>query len=181
MFTQINDLRRWEGWSPWKAMDPAMVLTYGARTVGKGGTYSWSGRKAGAGSGTIAQSRLPSQVVVALDFGDSGTGTAQFDLADDGAGGSTVVWTFFGRHEGPLGGWLALITEPMFGPQFERGLAALKAQAEAESQRAGTLGTVAEHVLRAAGQDIADAMRGAGEAAKRASEEAAKAIEGAGR
>ena len=42
VFEQVNDFHKWEAWSPWAKIDPAMKTTYGGAPTGVGSTYSWS-------------------------------------------------------------------------------------------------------------------------------------------
>jgi Polyketide cyclase / dehydrase and lipid transport len=41
IFALINDFHRWDSWSPWEKMDPAMKRTYSGAAAGKGTVYAW--------------------------------------------------------------------------------------------------------------------------------------------
>ena len=57
VFSQINDLHRWEAWSPWAKLDPAMKMTYSGPATGPGASYHWVGNKSvGEGEMTISDS-----------------------------------------------------------------------------------------------------------------------------
>ena len=130
VFSQVNDLRKWEGWSPWKAADPTMKITYSDQPVGQGGSYSWKGDGAGEGTLTILGSVAPSRIETKIDFGEMGGSTGSWDFThEDGV--TSVVWGFSGENSGLLGGWLTLMMDGMVGPQFEEGLRRLKKVAEA--------------------------------------------------
>jgi hypothetical protein len=175
-FAQVNDLRAWEQWSPWKKLDPAMVVTYGDKTVGEGASYAWDGPKAGAGSLRIVGSQLGQRIETAVDFGPQGTGNGTWTFEREGRG-CKVTWTMRGRNAGPIGGWFSLIIDDMLGPQFLQGLQGVKELAEAEAKRKPAFGSALEQVLEEAGQELGGALEGMG----RAMHEAARATEEAGK
>src|SRR5438552_4706248 len=68
IFALINDFRRWDSWSPWEKMDPAMKRTYSGAASGKGAVYAWQGNsKVGEGRMEIADTS-PSKIAIKLDF-----------------------------------------------------------------------------------------------------------------
>jgi hypothetical protein len=129
VFDQVNDLRKWEAWSPWNAADPTMKITYSEQHVGEGGSYSWKGDAAGEGSLTIVRSLVPSRIETKIDFGDMGSSDGSWDFSHaDGV--TRVTWAFSGENPGILGGWFTLMMDGMVGPQFEEGLRGIKKIAE---------------------------------------------------
>ena len=57
IFPLITDLHRWDSWSPWEKMDPAMKRTYSGAASGKGAVYAWEGNsKVGEGRMEITES-----------------------------------------------------------------------------------------------------------------------------
>lgn len=134
VFPFINDLKAFNRWNPWLRKEPTSKLTYGPVTEGPGAHYAWEGDKTGAGSMTQTGSTAPSRVAFQLDFVKpfEGHNTAEFTLAPDGADGTTVTWTM----KGPMP-YLSKVMDVLFGmdrmigPDFEAGLANLKALAEA--------------------------------------------------
>jgi hypothetical protein len=129
VFDQVNDLRKWDAWSPWNAADPTMKITYSEQPVGEGGSYSWTGDSAGEGTLTIVRSLVPSRIETKIDFGDMGSsdGSWAFSHAD---GVTRVTWGFSGENPGILGGWFTLMMDGRVGPQFEEGLRGIKQIAE---------------------------------------------------
>lgn len=139
VYAQIADFHRWEGWSPWARLDPGMKTDYQGPASGKGAAYHWSGNdKVGEGRMTITGEKPPEQLVIKLEFLKpwSQTSTAAFALAPEGAA-TRVTWTMYGDSD-LLGKAMSLVKDfdKMVGPDFEKGLAALKAVAEAEAARA---------------------------------------------
>ncbi len=83
VFPLINDLRLWEGWSPWAKLDPEQKLTYSGPASGIGASVAWEGNsKVGAGRMTILESRPNELVRIKLEFFKpfKGLSTADFSL-----------------------------------------------------------------------------------------------------
>jgi uncharacterized protein YndB with AHSA1/START domain len=133
IFALINDLHRWDSWSPWEKMDPAMHRTFSGATAGKGAVYAWQGNsKVGEGRMEIADASPPSRVTIKLDFIKpiEGHNTAAFTL--DPKGDSTnVTWSMYGpsAYIAKVIGVFASM-DKMIGKEFETGLANMKAVAE---------------------------------------------------
>ncbi|WP_077042500.1 SRPBCC family protein [Rhodococcus sp. MTM3W5.2] len=130
----IEDFRRWPEWSPWEELDPTMTRTYGGADRGVGATYSWSGnRKAGSGSMVITESVPGQKVVLDLAFLKpfKAENVTTFLLEPSGAR-TTLRWQMTGRKN-----WFFKVfgfvfsMDKMVGKDFEKGLAKLKALAEA--------------------------------------------------
>jgi carbon monoxide dehydrogenase subunit G len=132
IFAVISDLRRSKDWSPWFALDPEMAVTFEGEGAGVGQKMSWSSRNPDVGTGSQQTIGLvqDKQVVAALDFGEMGQARSTVDLASEGPG-TRVEWAL----DVPLGNiierWFGLIMDRMVGPDFEKGLANLKAHVEA--------------------------------------------------
>src|SRR5262245_59877623 len=100
VFEQVNDLHKWEAWSPWAKMDPAAKTTYEGPASGKGAVFKWSGNnKVGEGSMTITESRPPDLVRFRLDFVKPlpGTSTAEFTIIPQGKQ-TEVTWKMYGKN-----------------------------------------------------------------------------------
>ena len=133
IFAHINDLTNWGAWSPWEKKDPAMKKTFSGAPQGKGAACEWDGNnQVGKGRMEILESLPPSKILIQLDFLKpfEAHNRAEFTLtARDGS--TTVTWAMYGPQP-----YLAKVMgiffncEKMVGPQFETGLANLKAVAE---------------------------------------------------
>lgn len=133
VFALVNDFHEWEKWSPWDKLDPNMKRMYGGTPSGAGSTFAWEGNsEAGAGSMEILSSMAPSKVEIRLDF------TKPFEshnvtafMIDSTATGSHVVWSMRGPN--PFISKIMSVfvsVDKMVGPDFEKGLATMKAEAE---------------------------------------------------
>ena len=144
VFDRVNDLRAWSAWSAYEKKDPQMKRTFGDKTAGVGATYAWAGDKnVGEGRMTIERSERPSLIEIKLEFFKpfKGTNKATFAFAP-AAGGTKVTWAMDGRKNFITKGIsLVMDMDKMIGTDFEAGLAALKAQAEADAKTGANTGT----------------------------------------
>lgn len=129
----VNDFHEWTKWSPWEDADPELERTYTGPDSGVGARYAWSGnRKAGQGSMEITASS-PERIGILLSFIKPWKATNQvsFELVPAGAG-TEVTWRMSGQQQG-LGALFGKVVsmDRLVGKDFEKGLARLKAAAEA--------------------------------------------------
>lgn len=131
VYAEVVDFRRWERWSPWARLDPSQKTTVAGEGVGA--VYTWSGNdKVGAGRMTIVEAVPGSRVGIKLEFlrPFESTSETSFLVVPEGAG-SRLSWTMKGTN-----GYVAramsifIDMDKMIGPDFEKGLASLKAEVE---------------------------------------------------
>ena len=138
VFAQVNDLHKWEAWSPWAKMDPNAKMTFEGPAAGKGAGYTWAGNsKVGEGKMTITDSKPSELVVFQLDFLKpmQGTNAAEFTFKPEG-NQTLVTWTMTGTN-GFVGKAFGLIVncDKMVGGEFEKGLAAMKTLVEGDAKK----------------------------------------------
>ena len=130
--TYLTDFKQWAAWSPWEGKDPAMKRTYSGATSGKGAVYGWEGNKnIGTGRMEILDVQ-PQKVTIKLDFFSpfEAHNTAEYVLEPQGDS-TKVTWAMFGPSNYMSKVMTTLMSmEKMVGPDFEAGLAKLKAAAE---------------------------------------------------
>jgi uncharacterized protein YndB with AHSA1/START domain len=142
VFAQVNDFHKWEAWSPWLKLDPAAKSTYAGAPAGTGAEFAWAGNdKIGEGKMAITESRPNDLIRIKLDFIKpmEGTCTTEFNFKSQGDR-TSVTWSMIGRHTFVEKGFcLFMNIDKMVGGDFEKGLAQMKAIAEAaaKNQRAG--------------------------------------------
>lgn len=128
----INDFRTWGSWSPYEKLDPNMKRTLSGATSGTGAVYEWEGNsKAGQGRMEITEAS-PARISIKLDFLKpfETHNRAEFTLEPKGDA-TNVTWTMHG--ETPYFAKVIHVfvsVDRMVGPDFEAGLANLKALAE---------------------------------------------------
>jgi uncharacterized protein YndB with AHSA1/START domain len=133
IFGLISDFHRWQAWSPYEKLDPAMRRRFSGPEQGAGAVYQWEGNsKAGKGRMTILQAPSPTKVAIRLDFEQplETHNVATFTLTPTGRS-TTVTWAIAGPT--PYLGkviHLFLDMDRLVGRDFETGLANLKTIAE---------------------------------------------------
>ena len=138
VFALVNDLHAWDRWSPWAHLDPSMKLTYGGPPAGTGATYHWIGNdKVGEGDLRITESKSPQLVVLRLEFIKpmANVNRTDFTLKPDGTG-TKVDWVLTGPLDF-MGKGMDLFVgmDRMIGPDFEKGLASMRREAEADAKK----------------------------------------------
>jgi len=136
VFQEVNDLHKWEAWSPWVKIDPACKMTYEGPAAGPGTSMAWVGNSSvGAGRMTITDSRPDDLIRIQLDFEKpfKGTNTAEFTFAPKGDQ-TQVTWAMWGEKNfitKAIGMFVGM--DKMIGGQFEQGLMQLDAVVRSSS------------------------------------------------
>jgi hypothetical protein len=136
IFPFINDLHRWQSWSPYEKKDPAMQRSFEGPDAGPGAAYAWNGNKdIGSGRMEISHSSPSSRVEIKLDFFApfKASHTAEFRLEPRGAI-TQITWALHGKSNftGKLMG-LVFNMDKMIGKDFEDGLGTLRTIVEAQA------------------------------------------------
>lgn len=138
VFAQVNDFHKWGAWNPWGKIDPAMKQSYEGAPAGVGAVYSWVGNKeVGEGRMTITESRPNELIRLQLEFFKpfAASNTADFTFKPDGDQ-TLVTWSMSGdKNFMAKAIHLFVSMDRMIGGQFEKGLADMKAIAEATAKR----------------------------------------------
>lgn len=138
VFAQVNELRRWEPWSPWAKLDPKAKSSFEGPAAGVGAAMSWDGdSNVGAGKMTIVESRPNEVVRFRLEFTRplAGVNDAEFAFKAEGAR-TRVTWSMAG-----VNGFVAkavglfIDCDKLVGGQFEKGLASLDEVSRAASKK----------------------------------------------
>lgn len=132
VFDEVNSLRTWDAWSPWKVRDPSIQNEYSGPESGVGAKVRWTSEKSGEGTQTITLSDRPKRIETALDFGEMGQPTADWTFEPVGDG-VRVTWGLSGTAAGPLGGYFAKMMDGWVGADYEDGLSRLKDLVESRS------------------------------------------------
>jgi hypothetical protein len=136
-FAHVNDLHKFQVWSPWAKLDPSVKKTYDGSAFGAGASCTWAGnKKVGEGTMTITENR-PSQFIgMKLEFRKpfKATNTAEFTFTPQN-NQTNVEWAMMGRNNFFMKAFgLFMNMDKMIGNDFEKGLANLKSVAEASSR-----------------------------------------------
>jgi uncharacterized protein YndB with AHSA1/START domain len=138
VFAHVDNLRNWEAWSPWAKLDPAAKATFEGPPAGKGAAFTWAGNeKVGEGRMTVTDSRPAELVRFKVDFVKpfEGTSTSEFKFKPEG-NQTAVTWTMSGTNTF-IGKAMCLFVsmDKMLGADLEKGLAQMKAVAEAAARK----------------------------------------------
>jgi len=133
IFPHVNDLHRWEAWSPWAKLDPSAKISFSGADAGAGAAMAWDGnKKVGTGRMTITESQPSGLIRFRLDFQKpmQSTNTAEFTFRPEGHQ-TVVTWSMAGKScfMSKVFG-LFVDFNKMCGCQFEKGLANLKSVTE---------------------------------------------------
>ena len=133
LYSVVNDLTTYDNWMPWNRMDPNMKKDFSTNTRGTGSYYTWTSNNKDVGQGKfeITSATPDKNVTCQLTFGEMKPSSTGWNIS--GAGNeSQIVW-FMDADMGmnPAGRWFGLFFDKMVGPDFQKGLDSLKAQAEA--------------------------------------------------
>jgi hypothetical protein len=133
VFPHVNELKKWEDWSPWAKIDPNAKSTFEGPAAGVGSSMAWDGnKKVGAGKMTITESEPSSLVGIRLEFlrPFQATNAAEFNFVPESAQ-TLVTWRMTGKNNFFFKVFSLLMNcDDMVGKDFEKGLASLKAVVE---------------------------------------------------
>ena len=137
VFEQVNDFHNWDAWSPWAKIDPNCKVTFDGTASGVGAGFSWEGNnKVGAGRQRILESQPGERIRIQLEFlrPFRAQNEVEFTFQPE-IGGTRVTWAMSGKNNFMAKAFsLVMDCEKMVGPDFEKGLASLKAVAEAAAK-----------------------------------------------
>jgi hypothetical protein len=134
VFAQVNDLRKWDAWSPWAKLDANAKIAFEGPEAGTGAAMSWAGNdKVGEGKMTVVESQPDQAVKLKVDFVKPFEGTSNSEFGFKPEGDKTAVtWTMTAHHnflEKAM--CLVMNGKKMIGEDMEKGLGQLKSVAEA--------------------------------------------------
>jgi hypothetical protein len=133
IFPRVAAFRKWTTWSPWARLDPSMKVEYSGPSAGVGSVYYWKGNdKVGEGRMTMTAVLKDQLVEIQLQFIKpwEQTSKTSFTFQPD-VSGTKVTWSMKGERDfvGKLFG-LFMDMDKMVGPDFEKGLQALRDKAD---------------------------------------------------
>jgi hypothetical protein len=138
VFSQVNDFHNWQAWSPWARLDPAAKNSFEGPASGTGAIFKWSGNnQVGEGTMTLTDSEPNDLIKIKLDFVRPMVNTNAVEFTFKPEGDQTLVtWNMTGRNNF-IGKAFCLFMDmdKLVGAQFEKGLAQMKAIAEAAAKK----------------------------------------------
>lgn len=133
VFAQVNDLRKWDAWSPWAKLDPNAKISFEGPEAGQGAAMSWAGNdKVGEGKMTIVESRPDDAVKLKVDFVKPYEGSSNSEFGFKPEGDKTeITWTMTAHHnflEKAM--CLVMNGKKMISDDMDKGLAQMKSVIE---------------------------------------------------
>jgi uncharacterized protein YndB with AHSA1/START domain len=131
VYDLVVDTRRWKDWSAWNKRDPNMRIQYSGPPFGMGAKWSWDSKSQGKGSMEFTRVEPNRRIDYRISFPDMNMVAGGSILLEASGGGTDVTWTIGGdTGSNPLKHYFSVLMDHMVGPDFEQGLANLKALAE---------------------------------------------------
>ncbi|MGC3961209.1 MAG: SRPBCC family protein [Verrucomicrobiota bacterium] len=134
IFPHVNELKKWDAWSPWAKLDPNCKITFTGPDAGVDSSYAWAGNnKVGEGKMTVIESVPSSLIRLRLEFLKpfKATNTAEFKFTSEG-GQTLVMWSMAGKNSVFSKVFSLFVDcEKMIGKDYDKGLASLKSVVEA--------------------------------------------------
>ena len=131
IYDLVVEPRQWVKWSVWNQRDPNMKITYKGPPFGMGSKWEWVSKTEGSGSMEITRVEPDRVVEYALTFADYNMRSTGAITLEPSGTATHVTWNNSGDVGGnPVKHYLTLTMDRMVGPDFEAGLANLKALAE---------------------------------------------------
>ena len=131
IYDLVVEPRQWAKWSVWNQRDPNMKITYTGPPFGMGAKWEWVSKTEGSGSMEFTRVEPDRAVEYSLSFPEYNMRSAGAIRLEPSGSATKVTWNNAGDVGGnPLKHYLTLMMDRMVGPDFEGGLANLKALAE---------------------------------------------------
>ena len=130
IYALISDPKAWTTWTVWNRREPNMKIEFSGAPSGQGAKWAWEG-KDGKGNMEFTAAQPDRSVTYRLGFVEMNTSsTGALTLTPEG-NATRISWTNEGdMGTNPMMRWFAPFMDKMMGPDFEGGLANLKAMAE---------------------------------------------------
>ncbi len=133
VYNIVNDLKKWEKWSPVSAIDPEAEFSYTAKTKGVGAKWSWKGNKdLGEGSQTIVEAVPNERLKTAMEgWNGEAYGSWTFQEKNDK---TEVSWAFEGPETSFIFRPFNYLMKKSLQKSYVSGLESIKEMAEQRSQ-----------------------------------------------
>ena len=133
VFENVNNLRKWEAWSPWAKIDPDAKIAFERPDAGKGAAMTWNGNdEVGEGKMTVVESDPNKAVNIKVSFTRPFEGGTNSDFSFTPKGDQTdVVGSMHGTHSFMEKAFCVVFKGiGMMGKDIDKGLSMLKSVAE---------------------------------------------------
>lgn len=135
VYAYLNGFKNFNEWSPWAGLDPNAKYVITGPETGVGAKQSWTSEDPNVGSGSqeIIAVTPNESIRIKLEFVGQSTENISTQTITPEGEGSKLVWRMdsaLGMN--PVNRWFgSFLLEKFVGPDYEKGLAALKSKVEA--------------------------------------------------
>lgn len=139
VFELVNNLKKWQTWSPWFEKDPGMQIIYEGPVSGRGAIISWQSKNPQVGQGTqeIIESLPYERIDTELRFVNQEPASAYFVFEGLDETQTKLTWGFVKAHgKNPINRYMGLMFDSWLGPDYEKGLSNIKNYLETEASDA---------------------------------------------
>ena len=131
IYDLVVEPRQWARWSVWNRRDPNMKITYKGPPFGMGAKWEWVSKTEGSGAMEFTRVQPERAVEYSLSFPEYNMRSTGAITLEPSGSSTKVTWNNAGDVGGnPIKHYLTLMMDRIVGPDFEAGLANLKALAE---------------------------------------------------
>lgn len=134
VFRVLNDIQRFQEWSPWKKLDPEAKYEYSGPLLGVGSAVAWDGNKdLGAGRMQIVDTQPEKAIFIETEFFRPFASKSRTSwLVSDEGSQRKITWVMEGINETIIARVFNVIVsmDKILGKDFEEGLASLKSIVE---------------------------------------------------
>ncbi len=134
VFSLVNDLKSWEKWSPWYAIDTTAELAYSDPASGEGAWYTWKSENSDLGTGklTITGSYAYDSLHIGLTFGEWKPSPAYYYFENTGDGNTRMrVKMPMDAAGNPLFKLMQVFMAGKLAEMFDKGMENIRTIAEA--------------------------------------------------
>ncbi len=129
VYSQVDNFKNWNNWSPWFKLDPNAVYTYSEPASGMGAYFTWdsANRNLGKGKTTILKDESDRLIHTKTELNNVGEVIGDFTLTPADSSNVHIVWTYnmdYGLN--PFMRWMGMAFGGSVAKDYEHGLASLK-------------------------------------------------------
>ncbi len=135
VFDKVRDFKTWNDWSPWLLHEAETSLTFSENYAQEGGSYSWDGKRVGAGKLTHKKFAAPLRIEEEIEFIRPFKSVCKvwWEFVEQN-GQTEVGWCMQGRMPFLLR-FMTKMTSGMIAKDYALGLAMLRGQLDEAAER----------------------------------------------
>ena len=135
IFEEVNNLKKWQNWSPWQNIDTNTTIIYEGSEAGVGSTMTWASKhpQVGKGSQKIVVSNPNRCIITSLEFVDwsDSVTTTDWKFEQQTADETQVTWSHDSDNKGKLlYKYMDILIYFKLGKSYSQGLQNLKEYVE---------------------------------------------------